>query len=106
MTLAELKSLLETAFPGKVCYNAWPENTAPALPWVCFRQTGANTESADNKVYFSALQITIELYTEKKDVTTENTLENALIAADIFFDKSCDYLYDEKMYMTTYTLEV
>lgn len=106
MTLAELKTILESAFQGKVCYNAWAEKEAPQLPWVCFYQTGTNNESADNKVHFSAIDVTVELYTETKDVNAETTLETSLTNACIFYEKTCEYLNTEKLYMTTYTLEV
>lgn len=106
MTLAELKTVLEAVFPGKVVYYAWKENTAPALPWVCLFETGANNESADNIVFHSAHQVSVELYTKNKDAANEVALENALTAQEIFWEKDCEYLEDEKMHMTTYTLEV
>ena len=106
MTLAELKTVLEGVFPGKVVYHAWPENTAPALPWVCIFETGAANESADNIVFFSAHQVNVELYTEKKDTAKETSIEAALTAAEIYYEKDCEYLSDEKMHMTTYTVEV
>lgn len=106
MTLEELKSILSAAFPGKVCYRAWETGTAPELPWVCYYETGEATEAADNSVYSSFSQITIELYTAKKDKVVESALDNALAGADIVYEKECEYLDSEKMYETIYTMEV
>lgn len=106
MTLGELYAVLNTAFPGKVCYRAWETGTAPDLPWVCYFENGAENEAADDVVYESFGDITVELYTDKKDKTIESTLESALAGAGIFYEKECTYIDSEKLYEAIYTMEV
>lgn len=103
MTLSEIKSRLESSgLP--VCYYAWPENEAPALPWLVYFESGANGFAADGRVYYSARQISVELYTKTKDPSTESLVEAAL--AGIVYTKTETYLSDEQVYETIYTMEV
>lgn len=108
MTLAEVKTMLTgiTGFTNKVAYYAWPEGQAPALPFICFLETGENTFSADGVVYSSAKQIQIELYTKAKSTTDEVLVETALTNNGLFYTKDETYLDDEKCWMITYSLEV
>lgn len=106
MTLEELKNVLSSAFPGKVCYRAWKTGTEPNLPWVCYYETGEVAEPADNVAYESFSEITVELYSETKDEASENALESALTSAEIYYEKECTYIDSEKLYETIYTMEV
>ena len=106
MTLAELNILLGTAFPGKVCYNAWPEKEAPSMPYICIVATSTDNFGADNKVYHKRQRADIELYTTTKDPVTEGTLERALDGAGIFYNASDTYLDDEKCFERIYEIEV
>lgn len=103
MTLAELKTLLETT-KLPVTYEAWPIGHAPALPVICYRVTGSNNFDADNKVYFPTQILDIELYTETKSPTTEETVEAALNS--LCWEKSEEYISDERMYQITYTINI
>lgn len=106
MTTEELKALLEgiSGFSDKVVYYAWPEDEAPALPFICFYTPNANNFGADNKVLFSATHYMIELYTEFKDPVSEALIESAL--ADVFYTKSETYISDEKCHEIVYEIEV
>ena len=108
MTLAELKTILEgiTGYSNKVVYWAWKEKSAPALPFICYFETGANNFFGDDIVYYSFHQIQIELYTEDKAPEEEAKVETALTNAGITWSKNCDFLDDEKCWMITYTVEV
>ena len=101
MTLKEVKERLEsTGLP--VAYNAF--QTAQALPFIVFLNPGENSFGADGKVYYSAHEIRIELYTELRDTSSEALIEDAF--ADVFFEKSTIYIDTEKCYETIYELEV
>ena len=105
MTLSELKEILErTGLP--VCYNAFPVGDAPALPFIVYIETGSNNFGADNKVFYKAKQIAVELYTATKSASTEELVESVLDDADIFYTKQETYLDDEKCYEVIYTMEV
>lgn len=108
MTTAELKTILEavTGFANKVVYWCWPENQAPALPFICYFTPDSNNFGADNKVYYSANHFIIELYNTKKDEATELLVENKLSENGIFFIKSWSYIEDENCFLTQYEVEV
>lgn len=103
MTLEELTATLQTTgLP--VAYRAWPENNAPSLPYICYLVIGSDNFAADGTAYFGTLQISVELYTETKDQKTEALVETAL--ANIYWEKSEEYLDSEKCYQITYEIEV
>ena len=60
---------------------------------------------ADGGNYYRYKRVTVELYTRLKDWETEQALENAL--APYHWKKTAElWLEDQKMYMTTYEIEV
>ena len=108
MTLTEIKTLLEgiEGFSDKVTYYAWPVGEAPSLPFLCYVETGADNFGADNKVYYSARRIDVELYTQNKSSNDEALVDAALTNAEIFWSKDEEFLDDEKCWMITYEIEV
>ena len=106
MTLAELYTLLDTKFKDKVCYNAFPKNEVPLMPYICIVATNTDNFGADNQVYHKRQNVDIELYTTTKDPVTEGTLEGALDKAGIFYNASDTYLDDEKCFERIYEIEV
>lgn len=106
MTLEKLYTLLNTQFPGKVCYNAFPESEAPAMPFICIVATNTDNFGADNQVYFKRQRVDIELYTKYKDPTTEGALEGVLDGAGLFYNASDTYIEDEKCFERIYEIEV
>ena len=61
--------------------------------------------SADGKVYFKSNKVDIELYTDEKDFELEERVEAALDAADLFWQKSEQYIKSENMYEVLYEVE-
>ena len=103
MTLGGLAALLEsTGLP--VTYLAWPENGAPALPYICYLAEGANPMFADGRVYYSYDDVRVELYIELRDPVVEGKVETAL--AGFHWKKNATYLDTEKCWMVTYDIEV
>lgn len=103
MTLEELKTLLEsTGLP--VAYRAFPVGQAPDLPFICYLVEYSNNFDADNRVYYPINHITIELYTEFKSPESEALVETAL--QDVCWEKTEDYLDDERCYEISYEIEV
>lgn len=101
MTLAELYTqLLTTKLP--VAYNAFPIGNAPALPFICYRATDTDNFPADNGVYLPVQNVDVELYTENKSPTDEATVESAL--SGFVWEKSEDYIPDERMFCITYSI--
>jgi len=108
MTIAEVKTMLEsiTGFSNKVVYWAWPDEQAPALPFICYHTPYSNDFGADNVVFYSANHFMIELYTQNKDVANEALVEAKLTESGIYFTKRCSKIESERCYLTTYEIEV
>lgn len=108
MTLQEIAATLEaiTGMTGKVSYRFFPEGEAPALPFICYYQEGTDNFPADGIVFNEIKRIAVELYTLRKDPTTEGRVEAALTTAGFFWEKTETFVEDEKCYLIIYTFEV
>lgn len=103
MTLPELNTkLLVTGFP--VTYRAWPEQSAPPLPFICYLCTDDDSLFADGMNYYSFTNVRVELYTQHKDLEAEAKVETAL--SDFHWKKSEIYIASERCYMILYEIEV
>lgn len=85
-------------------YYSFPENGAPALPYFVYYYSGSDNIAADDVAYVEVLEPVLELYTAGKSFETERTIETALTAAGLFWNKTEDYLTTEQMYMVTYEI--
>ena len=103
MTLEDIHEVLgQTGIP--VAYRAFPVGQAPPLPFICYLFSASNNFNADDAVYQPISRITIELYTEHKDLSAEAAVEAALSA--LCWEKSEEYLADEECYEIIYEIEV
>lgn len=103
MTLEELNALLQsTGLP--VAYRAFPADQAPDLPFLCYLCTSSNNFDADDRVYFPVQQVDVELYTATKRPDLEQKVEAAL--SGLCWEKSEEYLDDERCYEIIYEIEV
>lgn len=108
MTIAGLKDILEgiTGYADKVTYLSWPEDEAPSLPFICFYSPKTNNFYADGIVYFSANVISVELYTQRRNLIEEIKVGLALKRAGLAFKKTNEFISTENCFMTTFTMEV
>lgn len=110
MTLAELKTALEgvndNAFRDKVAYRAFPINAAPELPFICYKETDTSNFLADSKVYYKIQGVDIELYSDEKDVDSENAIEEMLNENLLVWDKSEYYIDSEDMLQVVYEITI
>lgn len=110
MTLAELKTALEAvndnAFAGKVAYRAFPVGAAPDLPYICFMETETENFLADSVVYKKIQDVDIELYTDHKDIESEEAIEAMLNGNKLVWDKSEFYVQSEDMIEVTYGVQI
>lgn len=104
MTLEEIVTIL-TATGLPVSYSNVPIGDNPR-PYIVYYQTGVNNFPADGIVYYSAKRISIVLYSDNRDRTSEGLIENKLSEADIFWTKTEEYLEDEKVFSVNYEIEV
>ena len=87
-------------------YYQFPNNTGIAPPFVCFYFNSSNDFSADNTNYQRIRQLSLELYTDNKDFTLEQTVENILNQNGLVYSREETYLDSEKMYMVTFMTEI
>lgn len=76
------------------------------LPYIVYLVTDSNSFAADNHAYYATDNVQIELYSESKNMSLEESVEDVLNDCDVFFSKSEGYLADEQMYMVTYRVSI
>lgn len=77
--------------------------TTQKLPYLVYFGSGASNFVADNKVYNSENNYTIEYYFDRKSTTTEQKIEKLFNDNEIVWEKSEDiYIKDEEMYLIRY----
>ena len=101
MTQKELaQRLATTGLP--VAYQAFRTRQAP--PFVCYLFAYDSQFYADDGMYFSAGRYQVEIYTSTKDPVIEARVEAVL--AGLCWEKSEEYIDEEKIYQITYEIEV
>ena len=87
-------------------YYQFPNNTGIAPPFVCFYFNSSNDFAADNTNYQRIRQLSLELYTDNKDFTLEQTVENILNQNGLVYSREETFLDSEKMNMVTFMTEI
>lgn len=101
MSQEEFAQLLDTTgLP--VAFYQFPEDEPHDPPFICYIVRTPTQFSADGCVYYSGINVQVELYTLKKDLDAEKKVEDALKV--FFFVKDEGNLDEERMYMVTYQL--
>lgn len=103
MTLAEIASMV-ASFNLPWRYSHFSQTPAP--PYVVYYFPAENDVMADNSNFVNKRQLFIELYTSTKDSTSEGTIESTLKQKGLSWYKQTDFLNDEKLFQTTYEMEV
>jgi len=110
MTLTEVNSMMAEIVQRcnltDYTYHQFADGSAPNLPYVIFDYPESNNEGADNTVWSHISALNIELYTDNKEFSIENELEAVLKEHGFFYEKSEQYIKDEKMYEVLYQMEV
>lgn len=105
MTHQEVMALL-TEMDIPFAYDHFVEGESPEPPFLVFLYPGSNHFAADGRVYFKVNRLNIELYTDKKDVELEETVEAVLDRHGIFYGKSEVWIESENLYEVLYQMEV
>ena len=87
-------------------YDHFAEGESPAPPFICFLCTGSDNFAADGRVYFKINLVHIELYTDEKNLETENHVEAVLDEHGIFYDKTEVWIESERLYEVLYSFEL
>ena len=99
-----LQMLAEMQIP--YAYDHFTEGESPSPPFICYLLPSSNNFSADGKVYFKKSSVHIELYTDKKDLMREGTVETVLDNHGFFYNKSEVWIESEKLYEVLYIFEL
>lgn len=86
-------------------YDHFAEGESPDPPFICYLLSGSDNFAADGRVYFKINDVNIELYTDTKDLSAEQKLEDVLDKYDIFYEKSETWIDSEKLYEVLYQFE-
>lgn len=103
MTLAELYAeLSELKMP-----LAYHHHTGPvAVPFLVYRFDGSDDLMADNHNYAAISDITIELYSNKKDTAAEALVEDKLKDLRLPYVKHEVWVETEELFMTLYEVTI
>lgn len=105
MTFIEVKQMIESiGLP--YTYDSFPNNVAPAPPYIVFNYPNNDDFGADNTNYVSIDLLNIELYTSTKDFELERNLEAVLNANGFYYDKTETFIRQDNIYQITYVTEV
>ena len=87
-------------------YDHFAEGEAPDPPFLCYLLPESDNFSADGKVYHRISEVRLELYTDFKDLSSEQQVEMALDAAGIFYNKTETWIDSEKLYEVLYSFDM
>lgn len=87
-------------------YDHFAEGESPNPPFICYLVPNSDNFAADGKVYYKINELHIELYTDCKDLSAEQKLEDVLDANGIYYEKSEVWIESEKLYEVLYTFEM
>jgi len=76
----------------------------PSPPYVVYLFSYSSNFGADNKVYEDFKNFQVELYTPKKDLTSEKLIEDLFNANSIYWEKTETYIDSEGLYQGLYEI--
>jgi len=104
MTLTELYTLLKsTGYP--VAYSHF-NGSPPSIPFITYLEADSTNFFADNRTYKQVKGIQVELYTNKKDLTAEATIETLLDQHELAYETDEIYIESEQLFKKIYFLGV
>ena len=99
-----LKMLKDMGLP--FAYDHFTEGEAVDPPFLYYLLPASHNFAADGKVYHKVSVVHLELYTDKKDPSLEQTVEAVLDTGEVFYDKTEVWIESEKLYEVLYTFEM
>ena len=87
-------------------YDHFAEGESPEPPFLCYLLPGSDNFSAEGKVYHKISEVRLELYTDYKDLASEQKVEDTLDAAGLFYNKTETWIDSEKLYEVLYSFDM
>ena len=105
MTKAKVPEMLkEIGLP--FAYDHFAEGERVDTPFLVYLYPQATNFSADGIAYYKKDRLSIEVYTDKKDIQLEERIEAVLDKYGLFYSKSETWISSEKLYEVLYETEV
>lgn len=104
MRAVDIKARLD-ACGLPLAYRMFPAGEAPPLPYLVWYVGSETNFAADGENWYNIKALTVELYTRLKDPASEEQVEAVLNGLGIW-DKTEEYVDNEKCYQIVYYLEV
>lgn len=105
MTLPELKDKLKT-LDLPIAYRCFAVGKVPELPYIVYYVDEDIGFYADDTVYYEGYAVTIEVYTEKKDMELEKKVKQLLNNNGLPYESYESFLDSENMYLKAYEIEI
>lgn len=103
MTLAELAQSLNAIYPTRYSHFT----TTQKAPFICYIDDGEENFHADNAVYTEATLITVELYTDAKNLAAERNVKNLFKQREIPYEKGPTiFIESEGLFLTTFSIKL
>ena len=87
-------------------YDHFAEGESPEPPFLCYLLPGSDNFSADGKVYHKISEVRLELYTDYKDLASEQKVEDVIDTAGLFYNKTETWIDSEKLYEVLYSFDM
>lgn len=87
-------------------YDHFTEGEVPDVPYLLYLNPANNNFAADGTAYYKVNEIHIELYTDHKDLSAEQTVEAVLDRHGIFYTKSETWIESEKLYEVLFIFDM
>jgi len=104
MTYQEIAQMIESIGLPYAFYQ-FPDDTEQAPPFICFLYD-YDDFYADDSNYADKVVLTVELYTDTKDIPLESAVEAVLDENEMTWTKESTYIDSERMWQTSYSMEV
>ncbi len=105
MTLPELKKTLgELGLP--IAYYCFAVGNVPQLPYLVYYVDEDTGFMADDTVYMDGCAVTIEQYTEEKDLELEGRIKALLTENNIPYKSYEHHLDSENMFLKAYEINI
>ncbi len=108
MTLQNVGELLSAidGFSDKVAYRSFPAEEHVPVPFLVYYEVGTDNFAADDAVYYSPVEVQIELYTAVKNIEIESRIEKAFSLAGLFWNRYETYLDSQHCFETVYNITI
>lgn len=103
MKLSEFKEILEV-LDLPITYHHWKKGQVPRLPYLVYYRSQSAGLKADDQNYYKANLVVLELYSNEKDLKTEEEIESLLDEYHIPYDAYEQWIDSEKMYEVLYEI--